>query len=463
VIARRDVACHVLGLLAVLRCGVLGDVTSQAADLVAGKAVQQLEATSSSSRRESWEEVQRQPEEPVSDAQSAKEAAASAASVAGKVATHSVEVTKHAQTALKHAQKVLHGARVDTSGLSGNQQDLLRKAEVRLNKAATRRLMDGRDGQLTNQDETNERGASGSELESMRQELRWLRQELEKTKASGAQDSGAFAKSMGKQLQEIEEMLDSLEAQENREGSSSSGRSHEELKAEIERLRSSIESVKTHGEVEVASKAKTMEDQETGSGDASTAAPKADAEPESDGNEQDTDDDEADASASGSPAPDSQRDAVEGDKKPAGKGGAAVAGSSTSDAQPAAQEGEKQPSEASSDIDVDTEMPYGDLEPFGREDTAQELTEASIRESDAMVDQLERAEVAEEKRAVFRALTRLRGAAITSFDGVARSQTGNIDTYNKENQWRASHPVRHLADQESDIAKWAFPDGGEDF
>ena len=39
---------------------------------------------------------------------------------------------------------------------------------------------------------------------------------------------------------------------------------------------------------------------------------------------------------------------------------------------------------------------------------------------DSMVDQLETAEVAEEKRAVFRALTRLHGAAITSFDGVAR-------------------------------------------
>merc|ERR1719247_2078116 len=41
-------------------------------------------------------------------------------------------------------------------------------------------------------------------------------------------------------------------------------------------------------------------------------------------------------------------------------------------------------------IDVDTEMPYGELEPFGREDTAQELTESSIKESDEMVDQLER-------------------------------------------------------------------------
>ena len=36
---------------------------------------------------------------------------------------------------------------------------------------------------------------------------------------------------------------------------------------------------------------------------------------------------------------------------------------------------------------------YGELEPFGREDTAQELTDQSIQESDEMVDQLERAEV----------------------------------------------------------------------
>merc|ERR1740138_1921968 len=110
-------------------------------------------------------------------------------------------------------------------------------------------------------------------------------------------------------------------------------------------------------------------------------------------------------------------------------------------------------------VDVNTEMPYGGIEPFGREDTAQELTESSIRESDAMVDQLERAEVAEEKRAVFRALTRLRGAAITSYDGVARSQTGNIDTYNQVNHWRSTHPLHHLADEESDVNKWAFPDG----
>jgi len=113
-------------------------------------------------------------------------------------------------------------------------------------------------------------------------------------------------------------------------------------------------------------------------------------------------------------------------------------------------------------IDVDTEMPYGELEPFGREDTAQELTESSITESNAMVDQLERAEVAEEKRAVFRALTRLRGAAITSYDGIARSQTGNIDGYAREHQWRTAHPVHHLASDEADVSKWAFPDGADE-
>lgn len=112
--------------------------------------------------------------------------------------------------------------------------------------------------------------------------------------------------------------------------------------------------------------------------------------------------------------------------------------------------------------EVDMAMPYGDLEPFGREDTAQELTESSITESNAMVDQLERAEVAEEKRAVFRALTRLRGAAITSYDGIARSQTGNIDGYARSNQWRTAHPVHHLASDEADVSKWAFPDGADE-
>lgn len=112
-------------------------------------------------------------------------------------------------------------------------------------------------------------------------------------------------------------------------------------------------------------------------------------------------------------------------------------------------------------IDIDTDMPYGELEPFGREDTAQELTEQSVKESNEMVDQLERAEVSEEKRAVFRALTRLRGEAITSFDGIARAQTGNIDAYSKQYKWRKQHPLRHLAHEEADVSKWAFPDNAD--
>jgi len=114
-------------------------------------------------------------------------------------------------------------------------------------------------------------------------------------------------------------------------------------------------------------------------------------------------------------------------------------------------------------VDIDTEMPYGELEPFGREDTAHELTESAVHESDSMVDRVESAEVAEEKRSVFRALTRLRGAAVTSFDGIARSQTGNIDEYNKVHKWRKTHPLHHLASEESDITKWAFPDSSAEF
>ena len=54
-------------------------------------------------------------------------------------------------------------------------------------------------------------------------------------------------------------------------------------------------------------------------------------------------------------------------------------------------------------------------------------------------------------------------AAITSYDGVARSQTGNIDEYNKVHKWRKVHPMHHLADEESDITKWAFPENADFF
>eukprot|EP00931_Biecheleriopsis_adriatica_P073437 TRINITY_DN4771_c0_g1_i1.p1 TRINITY_DN4771_c0_g1~~TRINITY_DN4771_c0_g1_i1.p1 ORF type:complete len:182 (+),score=56.51 TRINITY_DN4771_c0_g1_i1:93-638(+) len=103
------------------------------------------------------------------------------------------------------------------------------------------------------------------------------------------------------------------------------------------------------------------------------------------------------------------------------------------------------------------ELPFAELEPFGRETRGEDLTEKAVSESNAMVDQLERAEVAEEKRSVFRALTRLRGVALTSFDGIARSHTGNIEEYARTNKWRDEHPLKHLAQEEADVEKWAFP------
>merc|ERR1719156_403041 len=104
---------------------------------------------------------------------------------------------------------------------------------------------------------------------------------------------------------------------------------------------------------------------------------------------------------------------------------------------------------------------FGALEPFGREDTARELTEASIEESNKMVDQVERAVVSETKRSMFRALTRLRGATIAAYDGVANSQSVNIENYARENKWRDAHKQEHLAEEESDYSQWAFPNGPE--
>merc|ERR1719160_1742020 len=74
-----------------------------------------------------------------------------------------------------------------------------------------------------------------------------------------------------------------------------------------------------------------------------------------------------------------------------------------------------------------------------------------------MIDQIERAEVAETKRSVYRSLTRLRGAATAAFDGVARSQVGNIDQYATTHRYLDANKVKHLADEESNTDMWAFP------
>lgn len=355
------------------------------------------------------------------NAHKAAETAKQAAAVANKVARHSVHMTVHAKDALKTAKDAVHKARVDTQGLSIDQKESLQKAEAKLTDATKSTeygaVKDARyaemEGSLVNKDldglqkkldqSKDLQKTEMTELEQMRSELKQIAIDLEKK--TGRKLSAAEAEDLlqeEKALQSLEEKIAQVEGEV---ASGKSSTSSDEIKVEIGKLREAVDGLEMKTlEYTLPTKKKQLIHE-------IPVVP------------------EEEAPATGSPTVETV--------------GAAEAVT------------------PSGSMDIDTDMPYGDLEPFGREDTAQELTESSIRESDEMVDQLERAEVAEEKRAVFRALTRLRGAAITSFDGVARSQTGNIDEYNKVHKWRNSHPLHHLADEESDIAKWAFPDNAD--
>jgi hypothetical protein len=336
------------------------------------------------------------------DAENAKQAAdvaKEAAVVANNVAEHSIKVHEHAQSALKHALGALHTARTESTNLDTNQKDSLKKAEGKLREATQKadygdlkKVESAEDVEKEKmKKELGKEQSKKTELEQMRVEIGELREKL-KEKGGDADTE--------KQLSDLESDIDDLEKDNKTEG-------NDEMKAEIGRLRDSIEG------------------KQAGSSENPLA--------------QEEDD--------GEYMQDVHMKPLEGRRSATGTRASSAGYAAT----PLEDKG----------IDIDTEMPYGDLEPFGREDTAQELTENSVKESDAMVDQLERAEVAEEKRAVFRALTRLRGAAITSFDGVARSQTGNIDEYNKVHKWRKTHPMHHLADEESDVTKWAFPSNAD--
>jgi len=494
------------------------------------------------------------------NAREAADSAVNAANVANQVAVHSIDITSHAQSALKHARNALHGARVDTSGLSGDQKEALRKAEEKL-KSATRQAdygsldsrkltrehegsaslrgtsdtdterLDGKLGKL--QDKLDQKDASGTDVSTLRSELRTLREKLaakREAEGKGAVDSGGTVTVEDDvSAEEMERQLRDLERQVN--AGTFDGKSADEVKAEMEHLRGGIDRLKAKETQEGQQLAKTADAQHavTGADSAELRRLKArlakyeklKAGRAKEREVQEMLDKLRALKAAGKPipagapteaeleeylrrlraedaalekelgiAPGAEIDTEMGSiRKRVGteEYGAEYGSLSLDVGRKQDSKGSREGGEASVDLDagvdststggsesktlpgdsvtmgkgafdIDTEMPYGELEPFGREDTAQELTESSIKESDEMVDQLERAEVAEEKRAVFRALTRLRGAAITSYDGVARSQTGNIDEYNKTHKWRKTHPLHHLADEESDISKWAFPD-----
>lgn len=380
------------------------------------------------------------------NAHAAADQARDAAHVATHVATHAAEVHSMSQSALGKAREALKEARAGAGEVSSDQKEMLHRAETTLNKATTSvtrtdaksvKYTKAKDAAVGKQTEAEERaeletklGRLQNELDTKHQSIDVLRSEnelasmekdvseLQKTvdQSAAAEDANsrrhAELEATKQELAELQRMLRELELAEAKHEVAAN--EHDEMKIELEKLREQVRELE----------AKQGED----TGTLVYEMPPAQSVP--------------------------LRTVAEGGA------GAGADGVADGEEEVHTEDPESTPVRDSG-IDIDTAMPYGELEPFGREDTAQELTEDSIKESDQMVDQLERAEVAEEKRAVFRALTRLRGAAITSFDGVARSQTGNIDEYNKLHKWRRTHPLHHLADEESDISKWAFPDNAD--
>jgi hypothetical protein len=99
----------------------------------------------------------------------------------------------------------------------------------------------------------------------------------------------------------------------------------------------------------------------------------------------------------------------------------------------------------------DLEVNFNKIAPFGKEDTAKELQSHAAKTQDTLVDAVENAEVAEIKRAVFRALTRLRAATIKEFDTIARLETQAIDAYNDAHHYRAENPLSHLHEDEAPV------------
>jgi len=107
--------------------------------------------------------------------------------------------------------------------------------------------------------------------------------------------------------------------------------------------------------------------------------------------------------------------------------------------------------ELAEEMTHDLEMNFNKIAPFGKEDTAKELQDHAAKTQDTLVDAVENAEVAEIKRAVFRALTRLRAATIKEFDTIARLETQAIDAYNDAHHYRAENPLAHLHEDEAPV------------
>merc|ERR1719389_1477525 len=101
----------------------------------------------------------------------------------------------------------------------------------------------------------------------------------------------------------------------------------------------------------------------------------------------------------------------------------------------------------------DLEMNFNKIAPFGKEDTAKELQDHAAKTQDTLVDAVENAEVAEIKRAGFRALTRLRAAEIKEFDTIARLETQALDEYNDKHNYREENPMTYIHSGEQKVSR----------
>lgn len=213
----------------------------------------------------------------------AADAATESAELANKVAVHSINITDHAQSALKRARGVLRDARSDAQGLSGGQQKLLKDAEAHLHVAG----QVAEYGKLKQAVYTEARGhwkhsmnvtrigrleetiASSdgvmSELGSMRAELKDLGEDLNRRRAiihshGGASDGVTSGDEIDVRMQGLENKLTKLEKEEkdghqHAEGSAS----HDELKADIERVRNMLESLEERDVVLFVGEKEAME------------------------------------------------------------------------------------------------------------------------------------------------------------------------------------------------------------
>jgi len=369
----------------------------------------------------------------------------SAAHAANAVAASAQQLATRAQQTLVRAHTAIEKVRAGTAGLSAQQQGHLAQAEHSLQEATKKVEYEQLDQAEWLAGVAAEGGADAQSLDSLEAAVNSLEKQL-----------GGMATAT--ERQELETLK--VKVAKQRAGKAETGSTLGSLQDKLSGLRRQLEAAEDIEALEAALESGGKSGQggsTTASSDVADLRKKTDALQKKFDELQDAEDvSDEQLDTLHSEVRELQEevaeDLIEDDNAVASAAEDSVMGDGPDAVAPGAT-----PAQPSGGADVDLDMPYGELEPFGREDTGQELTDASIRESDLMVDQLERAQVAETKRSVFRALTRLRGAAISSFDGIARAQTGNIDEYAKTNKWRDSHPLHHLASEESDVSKWAFP------